>query len=442
MTNYTSNPVGSLQERFQSHGTKPHYKLVKVSGSAHDPTFSCQVSVRDLVSMGSGSSKKQAKNAAALAMLDKLDKMLPVNGKNQQEELVPVDEKTPARVNKMVPPVVLANLKSQARLDSRTPADERLPMLHKVVPANENFQSEDSASSNSVQTLHEMCTKLGYRIPEYELEGLDGQPQVGISILCSVGDLKQRGAGPSKDDAKIEAAQKMIDLLRSLMPNSFPVLTSIGKTRQDELPDKMDSLNIVTSKMVNSMSSKKVNGVSSRMVNENNVASKIVTSASSDKNIVSSKKANGNNVSSKNKIVTSASSSKTIVFKENCNNVSSVFGENIISSKKVNGNDVSSKVVEISTTASSVQLDSLHRTCLKEKTRDYITMLNELGKEQKIVVTHVEERSEDNIQCLVQLSTVPVAVGYAIGTDSETIHNEAARDILIYLKMLTKQATN
>jgi len=433
MTNYTSNPVGSLQERFQSHGTKPHYKLVKVSGSAHDPTFSCQVSVRDLVSMGSGSSKKQAKNAAALAMLDKLDKMLPVNGKNQQEELVPVDEKTPARVNKMVPPVVLANLKSQARLDSRTPADERLPMLHKVVPANENFQSEDSASSNSVQTLHEMCTKLGYRIPEYELEGLDGQPQVGISILCSVGDLKQRGAGPSKDDAKIEAAQKMIDLLRSLMPNSFPVLTSIGKTRQDELPDKMDSLNIVTSKMVNSMSSKKVNGVSSRMVNENNVASKIVTSASSDKNIVSSKKANGNNVSSKNKIVTSASSGKTIVSsnKENGNNVTSVFGEkNIMSST----NQL--------TTASSVHLDSLHKTCLKEKTRDYITMLNELGQEQKIVVTHVEERSEDNIQCLVQLSTVPVAVGYAIGTDSETIHNEAARDILIYLKMLTKQATN
>jgi len=441
MTNYTSNPVGSLQERFQSHGTKPHYKLVKVSGSAHDPTFSCQVSVRDLVSMGSGSSKKQAKNAAALAMLDKLDKMLPVNGKNQQEELVPVDEKTPARVNKMVPPVVLANLKSQARLDSRTPADERLPMLHKVVPANENFQSEDSASSNSVQTLHEMCTKLGYRIPEYELEGLDGQPQVGISILCSVGDLKQRGAGPSKDDAKIEAAQKMIDLLRSLMPNSFPVLTSIGKTRQDELPDKMDSLNIVTSKMVNSMSSKKVNGVSSRMVNENNVASKIVTSASSDKNIVSSKKANGNNVSSKNKIVTSASSGKTILSsnKENGNNVTSVFGEkNIMSSKKVNVNNVSSNQL----TASSVQLESLHRTCLKEKTRDYITMLNELGKEQKIVVTHVEERSEDNIQCLVQLSTVPVAVGYAIGTDSETIHNEAARDILIYLKMLTKQATN
>jgi len=432
MTNYTSNPVGSLQERFQSHGTKPHYKLVKVSGSAHDPTFSCQVSVRDLVSMGSGSSKKQAKNAAALAMLDKLDKMLPVNGKNQQEELVPVDEKTPARVNKMVPPVVLANLKSQARLDSRTPADERLPMLHKVVPANENFQSEDSASSNSVQTLHEMCTKLGYRIPEYELEGLDGQPQVGISILCSVGDLKQRGAGPSKDDAKIEAAQKMIDLLRSLMPNSFPVLTSIGKTRQDELPDKMDSLNIVTSKMVNSVSSKKVN--------ENNVSRKNVTSASSDQNIVSSKKVNE---------VTSAFSDQNIVSSKKVNGVSSKIvtsassDKKIMSSNQVNGNDVSSKTSSNQLTpASSFHLDSLHRTCLKEKTRDYITMLNELGKEQKIVVTHVEERSEDNIQCLVQLSTVPVAVGYAIGTDSETIHNEAARDILIYLKMLTKQATN
>merc|ERR1719470_690641 len=150
----------------------------------------------------------------------------------------------------------------------------------------------------------------------------------------------------------------------------------------------------------------------------------MVSSKKVNGNNVSSKKVNGNNVNSKN--VTSVSSEK-----------------NIMSSKKVNGNDSSSNMSSNQLILpSSVQLDSLHKTCLKEKTRDYITMLNELGKEQKIVVTHVEERSEDNIQCLVQLSTVPVAVGYAIGTDSETIHNEAARDILIYLKMLTKQATN
>merc|ERR1719341_349205 len=115
---------------------------------------------------------------------------------------------------------------------------------------------------------------------------------------------------------------------------------------------------------------------------------------------------------------------------------------NTMSINMANDNNVSSEIMESFNIglSPSAKLDSLHKICLKEKTRDYITMLAELGKEQKFVVTHVEERSEDCIQCLVQLSTVPVAVSYAKGTDSETIHNEAARDMLIYLKMLTKQS--
>ena len=183
------------------------------------------------------------------------------------------------------------------------------------------------------------------------------------------------------------------------------------------MSDKMDLLNIVSNKMVNGgsskmgndMSSKMVNDMSRKMVNVNSASSKIVNSVTSDTNIMSSKMVNS------------------------------------VYSKMVNGNNVSSKIVESGinqlTPASPVKLDSLHKTCLKEKMRDYITMLKELGKEQKFVVTHVEERSDNYNQCLVQLSTVPVAVGYAFGTDSNTIHNEAARDILIYLKMLTKQSS-
>ena len=43
-------------------------------------------------------------------------------------------------------------------------------------------------------------------------------------------------------------------------------------------------------------------------------------------------------------------------------------------------------------------------------------MLGELGKEQKFEVTYVEveeKNDEDQIQCLVQLSTLPVAVSYS-----------------------------
>lgn len=47
------------------------------------------------------------------------------------------------------------------------------------------------------------------------------------------------------------------------------------------------------------------------------------------------------------------------------------------------------------------------------KNCDYVVMLSELGKEQKFEVTYVEveeKNDEDQTQCLVQLSTLPVAV--------------------------------
>ena len=50
------------------------------------------------------------------------------------------------------------------------------------------------------------------------------------------------------------------------------------------------------------------------------------------------------------------------------------------------------------------------------KNNDFVSMLGELGKEQKFEVTYVEveeKNDEDQIQCLVQLSTLPVAVSYS-----------------------------
>ena len=64
-------------------------------------------------------------------------------------------------------------------------------------------------------------------------------------------------------------------------------------------------------------------------------------------------------------------------------------------------------------TAGGNKLASLHMTSLKTKTADYVAMLGELGKEQKFEVTYVEVEEkcdDDSTQCLVQLSTLPVAV--------------------------------
>jgi len=75
MSNYETNPVGALQERFQSRGVTPQYKTVQVEGASHALTFALQVTLGDLTANGTGSSKKIAKHKAAQAMLDQLDKL-------------------------------------------------------------------------------------------------------------------------------------------------------------------------------------------------------------------------------------------------------------------------------------------------------------------------------------------------------------------------------
>ena len=66
------------------------------------------------------------------------------------------------------------------------------------------------------------------------------------------------------------------------------------------------------------------------------------------------------------------------------------------------------------------KLYNLQRTTLKSRNGNYAPMLLALGQEQKFEVKFVdlEERTVDGeAQCLVQLSTLPVAVCYGVGTD-------------------------
>ena len=65
----------------------------------------------------------------------------------------------------------------------------------------------------------------------------------------------------------------------------------------------------------------------------------------------------------------------------------------------------------------------------------------DLGQEQQFEVTYVDvdEKTDDGeVQCLVQLSTLPVAVCYGVGEDITSANNDAARNALNYLKMMTK----
>lgn len=64
-----------LQEIVQSRsGELPFYRLVKMSGEAHDPVFEIEVSACGKVASGFGNSKKNAEHDAAKRLIEKLSK--------------------------------------------------------------------------------------------------------------------------------------------------------------------------------------------------------------------------------------------------------------------------------------------------------------------------------------------------------------------------------
>lgn len=81
-------------------------------------------------------------------------------------------------------------------------------------------------------------------------------------------------------------------------------------------------------------------------------------------------------------------------------------------------------------------------TCLKERDINYVLFLQEIATEHQFEVTYVdvEERTYSGCcQCLVQLSTLPVAVCQGSGTTSKDAQDNAAYTALEYLKIMTKK---
>lgn len=83
----------------------------------------------------------------------------------------------------------------------------------------------------------------------------------------------------------------------------------------------------------------------------------------------------------------------------------------------------------------------LQNTCLNDPKVDFKQFLQDIAAEQKFEVTYVdiEEKSySGQYQCLVQLSTLPVAVCQGSGNTIDIAKMSAARNALEYLKIMTK----
>uniref|UniRef100_T1J8G5 DRBM domain-containing protein n=1 Tax=Strigamia maritima TaxID=126957 RepID=T1J8G5_STRMM len=93
-------------------------------------------------------------------------------------------------------------------------------------------------------------------------------------------------------------------------------------------------------------------------------------------------------------------------------------------------------------TSTGKYLTSLQTTSLNSHGVNYVQLLQEIAGEQGFEVTYVdiEELSvSGKNQCLVQLSTLPVAVCYGVGASSKDAQANAAHNALEYLKIMTRK---
>ncbi|MCL4126969.1 UNVERIFIED_CONTAM: hypothetical protein GTU68_053310 [Idotea baltica] len=87
------------------------------------------------------------------------------------------------------------------------------------------------------------------------------------------------------------------------------------------------------------------------------------------------------------------------------------------------------------------KLRELQNSSLDSLMLEFVQMLQDISQEANFVVTYVEieEKSiSGQYQCLVQLSTAPVAVCYGTGPTMKEAQAQAALNALEYLKIMTK----
>ncbi|XP_035778104.1 RISC-loading complex subunit tarbp2-like isoform X1 [Anopheles albimanus] len=317
-------PISVLQELLSRRGITPHYDLIQVEGAVHEPTFRYRVSYQDKDAMGTGKSKKEAKHAAAKALIDKL------TGFNEQHQPIHLTVKHEQNLNN-----------------------------HSTMSA-----TEEEPTGNPIGWLQEMCMARRWPPPMYETEMEVGLPhERQFTIACVVLKFREVGEGKSKKVAKRQAAQKMWQRLQDQPLEQNHVMQLVDEDGNEEM---------------------RPTGIAGRYAGLKNANIPCLTTAQ------------GQKVSQFHKSLKSRA------------------GE---------------------------ALNLLQHTNLSDGTIDFILLLERIANEQRFEVTYVdidEKTHSGQYQCLVQLSTMPVAVCHGAGPTVRDAQLQAARNSLEYLKIMTK----
>ena len=162
------SPVSAVHELAVQLGETLEWMQVSECGPAHCKLFSMKVTMGSYEAIGSGRSKKIAKQVAAQSLLLQIQESSKTQHTNATQQHEP---QLPATTN--------------------TPAHE-----------------------NPVSTLQQVTAKHGLGLPEYQVVCEDG-PHIlqKFDIKVKVKDMESSGLGRSKKTAKRNAAQAMLDQL-------------------------------------------------------------------------------------------------------------------------------------------------------------------------------------------------------------------------------------
>ncbi|XP_035915091.1 interferon-inducible double-stranded RNA-dependent protein kinase activator A homolog B-like [Anopheles stephensi] len=319
-TNNMKTPISLLQELLSRRGITPQYDLIQVEGTVHEPAFRYRVSYQNKDALGTGKSKKEAKQAAAKALIDKLtgSSFHDFPGAYAHEEV-------------------------------------------------QDANNEEEPTGNPIGWLQEMCMARRWPPPTYETETEKGLPhERQFTIACVVLKHREVGEGKSKKIAKRQAAQKMWQRLQDQPLESNQMMALLDEDGNEELRQTDHGDRYACLK---------------------------------DVSIPTLSKSQSVKVSQFHKALKSRAGKL---------------------------------------------LQQLQGLSLSDRNVNCTELLDEIAKEQRFLVTYVDidEKSANNkFQCLVQLSTMPVAVCHGSGLTIPEAHAHAARNSLEYLKIMSKSYT-
>lgn len=196
----TKTPVSMLQEMCIRKGGLPHYELIHDGGGSHEALFKYKVCVGEVIAVGTGRSKKEAKHDAAKTILKKLQEQ------QEQDDL------------------------AEEVMDVSSPYKGKL-------------------QENAIGALQELCLSNDIQVPEYKVVGDEGPPhEKQFTVMCQVSKLEETAVARTKKQAKQLAAFTMLNRLKTSMGHMLNMSTTDKSEPSDKKYDSDPDTEVVVNK--------------------------------------------------------------------------------------------------------------------------------------------------------------------------------------------------